>query len=216
MINNKNFEQVAKNLRKPEGSMGLSVANDMNKGNANFYKQLIKLVGWKNDLRVLEIGFGNGNHIPELLAQAENITYVGVDYSQTMVDLATKIHPDQKFYHQDVLKLSLPSEACFDVIITINTVNFVDDLSLMFANIQSILNPNGHLFVGKRPKEDLILLDDITQHGFNTYENEEVVNAVMQTGLDIVSVTSSKDPEFERLGEKIVLHSDFIIAKNGN
>lgn len=216
MINNPNFKIVAKNLRKPEGETGLEIANDMNKGNANFYKQLLKLVNWKSGMRVLEIGFGNGNHIPEILAQAENITYVGVDYSKTMVDFASKKFSHQKFYHQDVVSLSLKEEAAFDVVITINTVYFVDDLNLMFNNIKSILSTKGHLYVGKRPKEDMILLNEITQHGFNTYENEEVAKAIMKTGLDIVSVTSSKDPEFKRLGKKITLHSDYIIAQNGN
>ena len=45
---------------------------------------------------------------------------------------------------------------------------------------------------------------------------QEVVKAVMDTGLDISSVVSSKDPEMERKGEKIQLHTDFIIAIHGN
>lgn len=207
------MDELAANLRKPEGENGLAVAEFMNKGNSNFYNQLVKNVLWKDGMKVLEIGIGNAKHVPEILKQAINIEYVGVDYSETMINEAKKNNPNQAFYCQDVCDLNLDQK--FDLIYTINTVYFIDDLTLFATKLKNHLAPNGQILIGKRPKEDMEKLDSVTKYNFIKYSNEEVVKAVMSSGLDISKVVSSKDPEFERNGEKVVLHSDFIIA-HGN
>ncbi len=209
------LKELAANLRKPEGENGLKVAEFMNSGNANFYHQFSKNVKWKNGLRILEVGFGNAKHVSDFITKAENISYVGVDYSNTMVEEGRKNNPNQNFYHQNVLDLSLPNEASFDIILTINTVYFIDDLKLMMENLKSVLALGGEIHIGKRPKADMEFLNEITQYNFIRYSNEEVVKSVMEAGLDISKVVSAKDPEFERKGQKVQLHSDYIIA-NGN
>lgn len=213
---NLSTEEIAKNLKRPEGENGLAIAEFMHKGNRNFYDLLLKNVQWRDGMRVLEIGFGSGNHIASLLQKAKDIEYVGVDYSETMVDFASTHNQDQTFYCCDLLKLDLENEAPFDLIVTINTVYFLEDLVKMAEVLKKHLSETGEIHLGKRPKEDMTQLGSITKHGFITYDNEEVVKAMMGSGLDIVHVVSSKDEPFEREGEFIQLHSDFIIAKHGN
>ena len=208
-------KEVSANLRKPEGKNGLKVAEFMNKVNANFYIQLQKNVEWKPGMKILEIGFGNANHVDDILLNSSNAKFTGVDYSKTMVDLARENNPDCTFFHKDIMGLDLAGEQ-FDLIYTINTVYFLCDLKGAFLNLKKHLKQSGELHIGKRPKEDMAKLKDITSNGFIAYSNEEVVKAVMDTGLDISSVVSSKDPEMERKGEKIQLHTDFIIAAHGN
>lgn len=209
------LKELAANLRQPEGENGIKVADFMNKGNANFYTQFYKHVKWEKGMRILEVGFGNGKHIPEIISQANELTYVGVDYSKTMVEEANKNNPNQIFYHQNVLNLDLPNEDPFDLILTINTVYFIDDLKLMMSRLKSVLANNGEIHIGKRPKADMELLDEVTKYNFTKYSNEEVTAAVMEAGLDVDKVVSVKDPTFDRKGEIVQLHSDYIIA-NGN
>lgn len=208
-------QEIAKNLRKPEGEAGLKIGDLMNKGNANFYDQLIKNVNWKDGMKVLEVGIGTGLHIPLLLNQAADIEYTGVDFSETMVRAAQQNNPSQTFLQQDVLSLDL-GESKFDLIITINTVYFLNDLNKAFSNLKNCLVDNGEIHIGKRPKENLDKMNKITQYGFIKYSNEEVVKEVMNSGLDVVRVVSSKDPVREEGWKGFELHSDFIIAKHGN
>jgi len=207
-------QELAKNLRKPEGKNGLIVAGFMSKNNANFYQQLYENVEWKDNMRILEVGCGSGMHIKEIKSRAANINYVGVDYSQTMINECMRINPDVEFYHQDILKLNLPKGSLFDLIVTINTVYFIDDLRLMMRNLKSYLVEGGELHVGKRPKEDLDQLNHITQYNFNRYSNGEVAAALMEEGLDVCCLTSFKDNVLNREGNITQLHSDFIVAIN--
>ncbi len=204
--------EFAKNLRKPRGEKGIKVAEFMHIGNANFYNQLYKNVNWKKGMRILEIGFGGGKHITELVSHAQNIKYVGVDYSKTMVDEGKKNNPEFKFYNQNVLELDLSSEQNFDLIVTINTVYFIEDLGLMIRNLKSCLADGGEIHIGKRTKEDMVKLEEITQYNFIRYSNMEVVKAIIDQNLNVSRMTSAIDTEFERKGIKTTLHSDFIIA----
>lgn len=208
-------EEIAANLRKPEGEAGMKIGDLMNKGNANFYDQLIKNVDWKDGMNILEVGIGTALHVPQLLNQAKNISYTGVDFSETMVVAGKKNNPSQTFIQQDVLELNLQDQK-FDLIVTINTVYFLEDLKKAFLNLKNCLQPNGIIHIGKRPKENMDQMDKITKFGFIKYSNEEVVKEVMGAGLDIVQVVSSKDPLDENSWSGLELHSDFIIAKHGN
>ena len=215
MENEMSLKELAANLRKPEGSNGLMVADFMNQANANFYTQFFKNIKWQDGLRILEVGFGNAKHVQELISKANNISYVGLDYSETMVEEGKKNYPNQTFYHQNILELDLPNEDKFDVILTINTVYFIDDLDKLFNQLKTVLAPGGEIHIGKRSKQDLEILNEVTQYDFIKYSNEEVINAVMNAQLDVDKVVSVKDPAFDMNGKTVQLNSDYIIA-NGN
>lgn len=131
-------KEASANLRKPKGENGLKVAEFMSKVNANFYIQLQKNVEWKPGMKILEIGFGNANHIDEILSNSYNAEFMGVDYSKNMVDLVKENNPDCTFFHQDIKGLDLAGEQ-FDLIYTINTIYFLDDLKGAFLNLKQHL-----------------------------------------------------------------------------
>lgn len=209
-------QELAQQLKKPSGDSGLKVAEFMNKGNSNFYEKLQEEVEWFNGMRILEIGFGNGQHISQFFKKAKDIQYVGVDYSEKMIELASENYPNCQFYLADVIDLDLKDEPPFDLIISINTVYFINDLGKLAIVLKNHLSKSGFIYLGKRPKEDMDLLSTITQHEFITYDNETVVKALMENNLDIDRVLSFKDEPFNRAGQQVQLHSDFIIAKYGN
>jgi hypothetical protein len=65
---------TAQHLRKPEGEIGRALADSMAERNWPVYEAAIKLVGLRPAERLIEIGFGNGKLVPQLLALAASTT----------------------------------------------------------------------------------------------------------------------------------------------
>jgi tRNA G46 methylase TrmB len=76
-------DTLARHLGNPQGEVGIAVANRLNTMNAKVYAQAYRAIGLAGDNGILEIGFGNGHLIPELLALADGATYAGLEISQT-------------------------------------------------------------------------------------------------------------------------------------
>jgi len=76
----------AKLLGKPDGETGLALAEWMNDFNRPFIEASRNCLRLEDRHRLLEIGFGNGHHVTDLLARAQSLEYVGVDISETMVE----------------------------------------------------------------------------------------------------------------------------------
>lgn len=71
------------------------------------------------DDRVLDLGCGVGR-IPSILEQRFG-SYLGIDCSSEMIDMARKLNPECKFLCEDILQPSF-SERNFDVILLMNNV----------------------------------------------------------------------------------------------
>jgi len=71
---------------------------------------------WLNPgLRILDIGFGGGRTTPFLSKRGRH--YVGVDYSQAMVDACSKRFPGLEFRHGDATDLSQFADGEFDAVV---------------------------------------------------------------------------------------------------
>ncbi|MCV3244025.1 SAM-dependent methyltransferase [Mesorhizobium robiniae] len=79
----------ARQLGNPEGAVGLAVADWLNENNRQANAKNVALLGGDAGNRVLEIGFGNGRTVPDVIAQALDVTYCGIDISPTMVTEAS-------------------------------------------------------------------------------------------------------------------------------
>src|SRR5260363_330976 len=82
---------LAKNLANPEGEMGKQIAKMMNETNITMTRESIKALLLEDGNNVLEIGPGNAGHLSYLLDFAENITYTGLEISETMTSEAESI-----------------------------------------------------------------------------------------------------------------------------
>ena len=82
----------AKQLGNPEGEIGLAVMDRVYESNAKSSVQAVATFGLNPNSCVLEIGFGNGRIVPEVVHQAENIRYAGLDISPTMVAEAERFN----------------------------------------------------------------------------------------------------------------------------
>ena len=108
----------------------------------------------KDDLKILDIGCGDGLTTCELLKNKKVQSVMGVDFSAEMIEIANrrKVHLQSEkilFKVGDVLKLNPDSLGYFDLVITnrclINLENW-EDQKLAINNIYQLLNKGGAYF----------------------------------------------------------------------
>src|ERR1700754_2350132 len=81
-------------LGKPEGEVGRAVGEMLNRVNANITSAVYQRLMLRDNDWILEIGFGNGRLLSELIGLAGNMTYVGLDRAETMVTDATSYNAE--------------------------------------------------------------------------------------------------------------------------
>jgi ubiquinone/menaquinone biosynthesis C-methylase UbiE len=84
--------EMARHLGRPDGDVGLAVTERLNRVNGNITAEAYRRLGLGAGMRVLEIGFGNGHLLPDLLRLAPDLLYSGIDISPTMVDEARRFN----------------------------------------------------------------------------------------------------------------------------
>src|SRR5690606_27670480 len=87
-------ETLGKQLRCPSGEHAKQIGENMFLSNSNMIFKAIDLLQIETGSSVLEIGFGNGQHLPYLFGKAQNLHYTGVDISEEMVKEATQNNID--------------------------------------------------------------------------------------------------------------------------
>lgn len=122
-------------------------------------EKICPLLNIKSDTRVLDIGCGVGRWASTIIS--EGGTYVGIDYSETLLDLAKQgcerdALPTDRYEFicasfQNLIKL-LPKNHIkekFDLILVNGVMVYVNDrdLSLCIANVDALLKVNGFLYV---------------------------------------------------------------------
>lgn len=190
-------EQIGSQLRKPEGEFGVHIAEKMSESNAKLISTCIQQLNLQNEQMILEIGFGSGKHVCELLEINRTIKYHGVDFSQTMVEEAIQLNKnaaDKGSVHFQLGNISnLPYEdASFDSILTVNTIYFWEHPNICAKELFRVLKPGGKLILGLRPGYSMKSYP-FTQNGFTFYEEEEVRTLLTNSGFRNTSARSWKE-----------------------
>jgi ubiquinone/menaquinone biosynthesis C-methylase UbiE len=209
-------QEFAQQLRRPEGEAGISIGKTMNEGNLKMHEHFLEVLKLNDLDRVLEIGFGNGKFIPEILSKAENVHYSGIDFSDVMVEEANKWIKQNDLDKQAEVKLGTVSDIqfpdnSFDKVITINTVYFWPTPEHDAKEIWRVLKEGGEFFLCFRPKEMAEKLP-VTKFGFVLYSLEEALTLVKSAGFRELNYSFKEEPEIEMFGNKMVFSSYCIKA----
>ena len=104
------------------------------------------------DLKVLEIGCGNG----DLLASLNPRNGTGIDLSTEMIAFAKSRHPSLKFYVYD-MECPLSSGMSrvgpfqegetFDVIVISDAIGYFDDIQLVLDNLKAVCRPDTRIII---------------------------------------------------------------------
>jgi SAM-dependent methyltransferase len=182
----------ARHLAKPEGEVGLAVANSLNSINAEALAWAFSAVAPDNGSRILEIGFGNGHTIPRLLELAERLTYAGIDISETMVNEAARFNSagiaDRRVDLRVGTSSKIPfADAAFDRALAVNTLYFWSDPAVDLREIRRVLKPGGRLVLGSL-SPDSAQHNPLFKHGFRFLSQERLADLLGSAGFPEVSI----------------------------
>jgi SAM-dependent methyltransferase len=190
-------ELLANQLRHPAGFFGWLVGIMMNKGNESMNRVTLARLALKAQDTVLEIGFGNGKYLANLAGQVSGAKIAGIDYSETMVKLASK--RNRAFIREGRVEIKRGSSdnlpygtATFTKVFTINTIYFWSDPMVDLAEIRRVLRPGGTLLLVFRSKSSMEK-SGFTEQGFRFYEPSEVMLMVENAGFSDVKLETDHD-----------------------
>lgn len=182
------LQQLAAHLRCPSGNEGIKVGGMMNVTNSNIISKTISCLTISTGDAILEIGPGNGKHVQELVHAAENITYNGIDISETMVAEASAAYVGNEhisFQLTDGKSINFP-DSSFDKIFTVNTIYFWEAPEAYLKEMVRVLKPGGLLCIGFMP-ERIMEKIPFAKYGFNLYSEDKVKQLLLSGGLTITS-----------------------------
>lgn len=138
----------AEQLRKPEGEIGLAVAERLNSTNRQGNLRVIELLQLETGHHVLEIGFGNGRTVPDVFAQAEGVRYAGIDISSTMVEEAARFNAGfvaagRACFHLGSAEHLPFVDASFDCVFSTGVIHFWAYPAGALAEVRRVLRPGG-------------------------------------------------------------------------
>ncbi len=198
-------QELAKHLRQPEGETGKEVGLQMNKGNKHICLNSYKVLNPKNKNHILEIGMGNGFFVKDLLEMADDLNYVGVDFSPIMVDEANFINKEfiksgkVRFEQASIEKLPF-NDNTFDSITTTNTLYFWPQPQNNAKELLRVLKPGGKLLIAYRSKDFMDQIE-LSKHGFTKYEIVDAENLLTKSGFNQIVTETIKEPELDFDGE---------------
>ena len=199
---------LADQLRHPSGDIGVEVGKVMNQTNESMINETINTLHLQMNDVVLEIGHGNGKHIPELMTQATSLLYFGLDISELMHREAkffcteNGLQESTEFVLYSGLIIPFPKEK-FQKIFTVNTLYFWEKPIIFLNELCRVLAPGGKLsiaFVTKKTMAELAF----TQYGFHKYSQEDFHELVVESDFKSYSLTSYSEIIEGKLGDGFV------------
>jgi ubiquinone/menaquinone biosynthesis C-methylase UbiE len=181
---------IAEQLAHPKGIRGWLVAFVMNRINAAMNSFTLKTIAVRRTEKVLEIGFGGGSLLEELLRSSAHVS--GIDRSSDVVRRAQRRFQSEQssgrahFCQGDIEALPF-NRAEFDVVLTVNTVYFWHSLQAGFSQIGRVLRPGGRLavtFLVAARMAPMKMPTDI----FTLRDTDEVVKVLEAEGFSDVKV----------------------------
>ena len=184
----------ARQLGKPEGEVGVELGLRLNKVNNKITDHVYARLGLDAGMNVLEIGFGNGHLLPDLLRQSDDLKYMGIDISQTMVDEARQFNAAQVASGQAAFHLasaeSIPSDAArFDRVFAVNVIYFWADPLRPLQEIRRVLHPEGvSVIAATTPATSAATDFQRPEFGFHPRDDATLIALHKQAGFTRVAV----------------------------
>lgn len=135
---------------------------------------------------VLDIACGDGFGANILAPYVSQV--VGADLSSEVIDVARASYPDLIFDVQNVNHTTYDDEA-FDVVVSFETIEHVDDVDVYLSEIKRVLKPEG-LFILSTPQNSLGHIPITSVHVYE-YSLAEL-RAVISTQFEIIEVKGIK------------------------
>jgi len=200
------LQQLAAQLRCPDGEGGIKVAEMMTATNANIINKTIASLELNITDNILEIGPGNAGHVKAIPAVAHGAKYTGIDISPAMIAEATRLNvglANISFMLTDGNSIPF-GDSQFNKIFTANTIYFWQHPQDYANEIARVLQPGGLAAIAFIPKSTMQYIP-FAKFGFTLYDAETVANLLATAGLTVLDtilntefVTSNSGAQIER------------------
>ncbi|EKB61353.1 class I SAM-dependent methyltransferase [Bergeyella zoohelcum] len=196
---------LASQLKNPHGEKGLQVAEMMYQTNLSMIKHALQYLDIADGDTVLEIGYGNGKHIPLLFEKTPSILYQGLEISPLMYEQAI-IENKRQILNQLVgLQLyngrDIPfSETFFDRIFTVNTIYFWEFPELFLKELYRVLKLGGRLIISFI-EESFMEKMPFTNFGFTYYNKNKINRLLKEIPFEMVDYQTEKENIKSKMGE---------------
>src|SRR5712691_994190 len=169
------FAERVRQLGNPTGPVGVAIGDYMNAMNGALNAVLFRKLSPQRGNRVLEIGFGNGKLLPDLMNLAPDLTYDGIDISDLMVAEATAFNR------------ALVEAGTFDRAVAANTIYFWPEPVRDLAEIRRVLKPEGVLGLAAMTAAGAAHLP-ASGEPFRTYDDAQLRSLLVEAGFARVDI----------------------------
>lgn len=207
MATQQELEQLAAQLREPNGAAGIDVAKMMNENNIGMTHHSINRLGLREGDRVLELGHGNGGHIDYLMSHVGALQYTGLEMSELMMEEARRIN--QKWIENGQAAFFLYDGAqppfgdnSFDRVFTVNTIYFWKEPAALLSEIHRV-TADGGWFNITFAQEAFMQTLPFVQFGFELYDTQKVEQLIAKTSWKIKDTASETETVKTKTGELV-------------
>jgi ubiquinone/menaquinone biosynthesis C-methylase UbiE len=164
------------------------MANKLNRLNQCMNDLALRELQLQKTDHVLEIGFGGGDLLKQILDFSPTLQVTGLDFSTVMISVANKRFSEAIRGRRLSLALGdadhgIPfASSAFDKVCTVNTIYFWKNVSGVLKECHRILKMGGDLIICFNPKEELEKWGG-HRHGFHLYTLENVLALVGDAGF---------------------------------
>ncbi|WP_300600090.1 class I SAM-dependent methyltransferase [Niabella sp.] len=206
MSDNDALKTLAGQLRQPSGAMAIEVADMMHASNIGMTVDAIDRLSITENSRILELGHGNGKHLPYLLQQKEGLVYYGLDISREMnreagtVNQAFVANKQAMFQLYDGLHIPFVDNY-LDRIFTVNTIYFWQDPERLLLELYRVLKPGGRLNI-TFAQEHFMQMLPFTKYGFTLYNDEKIAQLIKKSPFKITASVTQTEAIESKTGER--------------
>lgn len=201
------LQRLATQLGCPSGSVGVDVGLNMEVSNMSMIKNTIQELHPQHLDHILELGFGNGAHIPSLLKQQKSITYKGLEISETMRTEAQKINKSwiqnqrASLHAYDGIHIPFQDNS-FNKIFTVNTIYFWKNPAALIAELYRVLKKGGVLAITYAHKEFMLQLP-FTKYGFTLYDTPKILRLIKNIPFKNIDICCYTEQVKSKIGTMV-------------
>ena len=186
-------------FRHPEGDYAKEVGDFIFASNSAMINCTIDCLALQPHQKVLEIGFGNGKHLPYLFNKESSLQYIGVETSSAMITEATEYNnvlvSQKKVHFLEVAADKLPNfDHSFDVCFSVNTLYFLENPLYYYKKIHALLSSIDKSTGEKAP---------FAREGFQFYTAEEVAEILEAAGFEHITKLPFEETLISTKGKNI-------------
>ena len=186
------IDEVTMNARKPrEDEHGFAMLNRMNQHHRELHRWALEHVSLDTDKTILDVGFGGGQNIHNLLHLAHGAKVWGIDYSPASYQKCAELNQDA--IRAGRLELTLGSadqlpydHDSFDLVTAFETIYYWPHIDQCFRQIWERLRENGRFLICNEDSSAAGNEELIEALHLNYYSCEDLDRMLRQAGFRTV------------------------------